>query len=74
MGLPHIKKLTGTDLWELRILGADKIRIFYVALTGKTFLFLHGYKKQTDKTPPKEIKIALNRLAELDCVNRLFQL
>ena len=65
LGLPHVKKLTGTQLWELRILGSDSIRILYVAVTEKTFVLLHGFKKKKDKTPPKEIKTALDRLAEL---------
>lgn len=64
VGPPHIKKLTGTNLWELRILGSDSIRILYVAITSKTFLLLHGFKKKKDKTPPKEIGIAEDRLAE----------
>lgn len=64
VGSPHIKKLTGTHLWELRILGADSIRIIYVAITGKIFLLLHGFKKKKDKTPPKEIKIAEDRFNE----------
>jgi len=46
LGSPHIKKLTGTELWELRILGSDSIRIFYVAVTGRNFLLLHGFKKK----------------------------
>lgn len=64
VGSPHIKKLTGTQLWELRILGSDSLRILYIAITGKTFLLLHGFKKKKDKTPPKEIRIAEDRLAE----------
>lgn len=64
VGSPHIKKLTGTELCELRILGSDSIRILYIAITGKTFLLLHGFKKKKDKTPPKEIRIAEDRLAE----------
>lgn len=64
VGSPHIKKLTGTQLWELRILGSDSIRILYVAITGKVFLLLHGFKKKKDKTPSKEIRIAKERLAE----------
>lgn len=62
LGSPHIKKLTGTELWELRILGSDSIRIFYVAVTSKNFLLLHGFKKKKNKTPSKEIKIAEDRL------------
>jgi phage-related protein len=64
LGLPHIKKLTGTDLWELCIMGSDSIRILYVAVAGKTFVLLHGFKKKKDKTPLKEIKIAEDRLTE----------
>jgi len=64
VGSPHIKKLTGTELWELRILGSDSIRILYIAITGKTFLLLHGFKKKKDKTPSKEISIAEERFTE----------
>lgn len=64
LGLPHIKKVAGTQLWELRILGENSIRVFYVAITGKIFLILHGFKKKQDKTPPKEIRIAEARLTE----------
>lgn len=66
LGLPHVKKIMGTNLWELRVLGSDSIRVLYVAMTGKTFVLLHGFKKKRDKTPPKEIRIAENRLAEFE--------
>lgn len=61
---PHIKKLTGTSVWELRILGADSIRIFCITVTGKVSLLLHGFKKKSQKTPSKEIAIAQKRLNE----------
>lgn len=61
---PHVKKLTGTSLWELRILGSDSIRILYITITGKIFLLLHGFKKKSQKIPPKEIAIAKKRLNE----------
>lgn len=64
LGAPRLKKLIGTDLWELRILGSDSIRMFYVTQTHKTFLILHGFKKKTQKTPRREITRAQNRLAE----------
>ena len=63
-GYPHAKKLAGTNLWEYRILGSDSIRIFYVSMTGKIFLILHGFKKKKQKTPTKEIKVAQERLQE----------
>jgi len=65
LGPPHIKKLTGTELWELRIIGSDNLRILYVTIIGKTFVLLHGFMKKKDKTPPKEIRIAESRLTEL---------
>lgn len=64
LGLPHSKKLVGRDLWELRVLGQDNIRIFYVAIVGKNFLMLHGFQKKKQKTDQKEIKIAEERLKD----------
>ncbi len=64
LGSPHVKKLTGTNLWELHIIGGDSIRVLYVAVAGRTFVLLHGFKKKKDKTSPKDIKIAEDRLVE----------
>ena len=60
--IPHIKKLTGTPLWEIRILGSDSVRILYVTREAKQVLLLHAFVKKTNKTPSKEIDIALVRL------------
>ncbi|MBM4402293.1 MAG: type II toxin-antitoxin system RelE/ParE family toxin [Candidatus Cloacimonetes bacterium] len=62
--LPHAKKVAGTPLWELRVLGEKSLRFFYVAKTGKSFLLLHGFTKKKEKTPKKEIKTALARLKD----------
>lgn len=64
LGGSHAKKLSGTDLWELRILGSDSVRIFYIAIEQQAFLLLHGFKKKTFSTPKKEIKVALDRLRD----------
>ncbi len=66
IAIPHIKKLSGTPLWEIRILGQDSIRILYVTRSEKQILLLHAFEKKTDKTPPREIKIALKRKLEVD--------
>lgn len=63
--IPHIKKLTGTPLWEIRILGEDSTRILYITRSGKQILLLHAFVKKTDKTPLKEINVALGRLREI---------
>jgi phage-related protein len=39
-------------------------RVFYCTLIGRRILFLHQFVK-TDKTPPKELKIARQRMKEL---------
>ncbi|KKR26083.1 MAG: hypothetical protein UT57_C0043G0002 [Microgenomates group bacterium GW2011_GWC1_39_7] len=70
LGMPHSKKVTGTPLWELRILGSDNIRIFYITQTGKTFIILHAFQKKKQKTDKKEIKIALDRLLDLKSRNQ----
>ena len=62
VGPPHSKKVTGTPLWELRILGGENIRIFYVAIIHRNFLLLHGFQKKKQKTDKREIKTAINRL------------
>jgi len=65
LAIPHIKKLSGTPLWEIRILGEDNVRILYVALKGKQIVLLHAFVKKTNKTPRKEIKLGLSRLKEI---------
>lgn len=59
--IPHIKKVVGTPLWEIRILGKDNIRIFYIALGENDVMILHGFIKKKQKTPQKELSIALAR-------------
>lgn len=62
--IPHIKKLVGTPLWEIRLLGEESVRILFVTQVGKRILLLHAFYKKTQKTPPKEIATALFRLRE----------
>lgn len=62
VGSPHSKKIIGTPLRELRILGSDNIRIFYVAVVNRQFLLLHAFQKKKQKTDTREIRTAINRL------------
>lgn len=57
--IPHTKKLIGTPLWEIRVLGKDNLRAVYVIPFQDTVLILHGFSKKVQKTPVKELKIAL---------------
>ncbi|KKR67489.1 MAG: Phage-related protein [Microgenomates group bacterium GW2011_GWA2_40_6] len=60
--IPHIKKLSGQPLWEIRILGQDSARIIYATKVKSEITLLHAFKKKSKKTPPKEIRTALDRL------------
>lgn len=62
--VPSLKKLTNTPLWELRILGKDNIRIFCVSLPNKEIVVLHIFAKKKQKTPQKEIVLALKHYQE----------
>ena len=62
--IPHLKRLTGTPLWEVRVLGRDNIRIFYVLMHEEKVLLLHGFVKKVQKTPTREIEIAITRFKE----------
>lgn len=57
----HLKKLSGTPFWEMRILGQDNLRIIYVVVLKNTVLALHGFSKKSQKTPPKEISVVFSR-------------
>ena len=58
--MPHSKKLTGYNLWELRTKQASNIcRLFYFHSRETTYVVTSGYVKKSDKTKPEEIQRAL---------------
>ena len=59
--MPYSKKLTN-NIFELRIKGSKTIRILYAFGPEKTIYLLHGFKKKTQKTPVREIRLAEKRL------------
>ncbi|MBI2850305.1 MAG: type II toxin-antitoxin system RelE/ParE family toxin [Chloroflexi bacterium] len=62
---PHVRKITKSGLWELRVHhSSDYYRIFYFAYTGRKFVLLHAFLKKTAKTPVREKEIALKRMDE----------
>lgn len=63
LGMPHAKQLE-TNLYELRIQGQEELRILH-AFKVRTIYLLHTFKKQTQKTPRKELEIARQRLQTL---------
>jgi len=63
--IPNLRKFTDTPVWELRILGKDNIRIICTPLPNKEIKILHIFSKKKQKTPQKEIIIALSRYHEI---------
>ena len=61
VGEPHVKHLEGR-LWEIRLKGRSGIsRALYVTAVGKRVVIVRVFVKKTDKTPRREIEIALSR-------------
>lgn len=62
---PYIKHLQG-PVWEMRMKGRDGIaRAAYVTATGKRVVVVHVFGKKTQKTPRRDIEIALRRAKDV---------
>jgi phage-related protein len=63
---PHVKHVEGR-LWEMRLTGRDGIaRALYVTAIGKRVVILRAFRKKTQKTPRREIELALRRAEEVE--------
>ena len=61
MGEPHVKHIEGR-LWEMRMKGRSGIsRALYVTALGQRVVILRVFVKKTEKTPRREIDLALSR-------------
>lgn len=57
---PFSRKFKGVEkLWELR---PGRHRVLYFYYQGNMAVLLHAFKKQSQKTPVKEIEVALSRM------------
>lgn len=64
LGMPHTRAM-GEGLFELRLKAAEGIvRVFYCTVVNRKIVFLHSFVKKTDKTPPRELKVARQRMKE----------
>lgn len=61
---PDSKPL-GAGLFELRTMGIHIARGLYVYQKGQNIYLLRIFIKKTQKTPPREIALALERLEEM---------
>lgn len=66
---PFSKQIKG-KIRELRIQCKDKpVRVLYFTFTERTFVLLHGFIKKSQKTPRKEVNLAVKRMNE--CLDML---
>ncbi len=63
---PYIKPIEG-KLWEMRLKGRAGIaRALYFARVGRRLCVVRVFVKKTQKTPRREIELALRRIAEVE--------
>jgi phage-related protein len=63
---PYIKHVEGV-LWEIRMKGKDGIsRALYVTVKPKRVIVVRVFVKKTQKTPRREIRLALKRAQEIE--------
>lgn len=63
---PYVRHLE-CSLWEIRIKGRDGIaRALYVTARSQRVVVVRVFVKKTQKTPRREIELALKRAQEID--------
>jgi phage-related protein len=65
LGMPHTRAM-GKGLFELRLQSKEGIgRVFFCTRPGRRIMMLHAFVKKSAKTPAKELKIARQRMREV---------
>ena len=61
VGMPHVRHLDG-PLWEMRMKSS---RVLYVKVPHKRVMVVRAFMKKTQKTPRREIDLALQRAKDI---------
>jgi phage-related protein len=65
LGMPYCRSL-GNGLWEVRSdLTDGKIGRVIFCVARERMILLHGFVKKTQKTPEKDLKLAVKRMKEV---------
>ena len=65
LNFPHVRHLEG-PLWEIRLKGKAGIsRALYVTRIGQRVIVLRVFVKKTEKTPRREIELAMKRSKDI---------
>lgn len=66
IGMPYCRPL-GDGLWEVRSdLSGGRIARVIFCIAGGEMVLLHGFEKKTQKTPQRDIELALKRKKEIE--------
>lgn len=64
MPYSYCKKLTHSELWELKVnYRTNTYRIFFF-YQGRDIILLHGISKKTDETPRSDLELSARRMEE----------
>lgn len=55
LAMPHAEKISGENLYAIRVIHAGNVRIFYVYGEKDYIHAIHAYEKKTNKIPRKEL-------------------
>ncbi|MBC8877088.1 MAG: type II toxin-antitoxin system RelE/ParE family toxin [Planctomycetes bacterium] len=65
LGMPHTRAM-GKGLFELRLKGREGIgRVLFCNRPDRRIMMLHAFVKKSAKTPAKELKVARERMREV---------
>ncbi len=65
LGMPHTRAM-GQGLFELRLKSKEGIgRVFFCNLAQQRIMMLHAFVKKSAKTPAKELRVARDRMSEV---------
>jgi phage-related protein len=70
LGMPHVRFLE-RGLWEMRMKGRDGIaRAIYFPAEDRRLVVVRAFVKKSEKTPRREIDLALRRMKEVEWLRR----
>lgn len=65
LGMPHTRAM-GKGLFELRLKSKEGIgRVFFCVQTARRIVMLHAFVKKSAKTPSRQLKVARQRMKEV---------
>jgi hypothetical protein len=59
------KPVNYTYVWRTGKSAEGIARVFYCSLVGRKIVMLHQFIKKTERTPPKELAIAIKQMKEI---------